>query len=52
MKVNESRIHSELYQLLTPDQQAKMKQLEADREARMQQHMQNEGDAPPAGPEE
>jgi protein CpxP len=52
MKVNESRIHSELYQLLTPDQQAKMKQIEADREARMQQHMQNEGDAPPAGPEE
>jgi periplasmic protein CpxP/Spy len=49
LKVNETRIHNELYQLLTPDQQSKLKELEANREARMQQHMQ---DAPPAGPEE
>jgi periplasmic protein CpxP/Spy len=40
MKVQETRIHNELYQLLTPDQQAKMKEFEAKHEARMQQHMQ------------
>jgi Spy/CpxP family protein refolding chaperone len=41
VKVQESRIHSELYQLLTSDQQAKLKEIEASRAARMQQHMQN-----------
>ena len=45
MKVNETRIHNELYQLLTPDQQSKLKEFEANRAARMQQHMQRE--APP-----
>ena len=45
LKVQETRIHNELFQLLTADQQAKMKELEANREARMQQRMQN---APPA----
>ena len=45
MKVEEARIHNELYQMLTPDQQAKLKELEAQREARMQQRMQN---APPS----
>jgi Spy/CpxP family protein refolding chaperone len=49
LKVEESRIHSELYQLLTPDQQAQLKQMEANREARMQQRMQNSA---PANPEE
>jgi protein CpxP len=49
LKVQETRIHNELFQLLTPDQQTKMKEFEANREARMQQHMQ---DAPPASPEE
>src|ERR1700684_255740 len=49
VKVQETRIHSELFQLLTPDQQAKMKEFEANREARMQQHRQ---DAPPTAPEE
>ena len=48
VKVQETRIHNELFQLLTPDQQAKMQQFEANREARMQQRMQ--GSAPP--PEE
>jgi Spy/CpxP family protein refolding chaperone len=38
-KVQETRIHSELYQLLTADQQAKLKEIEANHEARMQQHM-------------
>lgn len=41
IKVEEARIHSELYQLLTSDQQAKLKEFEANREQRMQQHMQN-----------
>ena len=41
VKVQEARIHNELFQLLTPDQQAKMKEFEANREARMQKHMQN-----------
>lgn len=41
LKVNETRIHNELYQLLTPDQQSKLKEFEANRAARMQQHIQN-----------
>jgi Spy/CpxP family protein refolding chaperone len=45
LKVGESRIHSEIYQLLTSDQQAKLKEIEAAHEQRMQQHMQN---TPPA----
>ena len=49
VKVQETRIHNELFQLLTPDQQAKMKEIEANREARMQQHMH---DGPPGPPEE
>ena len=48
LKVEETRIHSEIYQLLTPDQQAKLKEIEANQEARMRQHMQG---APPP-PEE
>jgi protein CpxP len=40
LKVQETRIHSEIYQLLTPDQQTKLKEIEANHEARMQQHMQ------------
>jgi periplasmic protein CpxP/Spy len=44
LKVEETRIHSELYQLLTPDQQAKLKEFEANQQTRMQQRMQN---APP-----
>lgn len=45
LKVQEARIHNELYQMLTPDQQAKLKEFEANREQRMQQHMQS---APPS----
>jgi Spy/CpxP family protein refolding chaperone len=48
LTVQETRIHNELFSLLTPDQQAKMKEFEANREARMQEHMR---EAPPA-PEE
>ena len=49
LTVQETRIHNELYQLLTADQQAKLKQIEAQHEARLQQHMQKE---PPAAPEQ
>jgi Spy/CpxP family protein refolding chaperone len=47
VKVQETRIHNELYQLLTPDQQAKMKEFEANHEARMQKHMQAAASATP-----
>jgi periplasmic protein CpxP/Spy len=47
LKVEETRIHNELYQMLTSDQQAKLKEIEANREARMQQRMQNSGTTSP-----
>jgi protein CpxP len=47
--VAETRIHNELYQLLTTDQRTQLKEMEANREARMQRHMQ---EAPPAPPSE
>jgi protein CpxP len=43
LKVQETRIHSEIYQLLTADQQTKLKEIEANHEARMQQHMHSAG---------
>jgi len=49
MTVQKTRIHNELFQVLTADQQAKMKDFQARREARMQRHM---PDAPPAPPED
>jgi|SRR5579859_1059148 len=53
MTVAQTRIHNEMYQLLTPDQQTKMKEFEANRETRMQKHMQEHSqDAPPAPPAE
>lgn len=54
LKVEETKVHSELYQLLTPDQQAKLKQFEANRAARRQQHMQNNSDeaAPESAPQQ
>ena len=47
--VAETRIHNQMYQVLTADQQAKLKELEANHEARMQQHMKQ---APAAAPEQ
>ncbi|MFZ0535564.1 MAG: Spy/CpxP family protein refolding chaperone [Candidatus Sulfotelmatobacter sp.] len=41
LKVEQTRVHSELYQMLTPDQQSKLKEFEANRAARTQQRMQN-----------
>ena len=40
LTVAQTRIHNELYQILTADQQAQLKQMEANHEARMQQRMQ------------
>ncbi len=51
LTVQETRIHNQLYQLLTPDQQAQLKQMEAQHEARMQQHM-NNSQEPPVTPEQ
>jgi periplasmic protein CpxP/Spy len=48
LSVQRTRIHNELYQVLTSDQQAKLKELEANHEARMQQHMQDNPPPPPA----
>lgn len=51
LTVQHARVHNELFQLLTPDQQTRMKEFEARREARMQKrmqrHMSNEAPAPP-----
>jgi Spy/CpxP family protein refolding chaperone len=49
LTVAETRIHNQLFQLLTADQQSQLKQIEADHEARMQKHM---PEAPPAPPEQ
>ena len=46
LTVQKTRIHSELFQILTPEQQAKMKEFEANREARMSKHM-KDAPAPP-----
>ncbi|HEY3973140.1 MAG TPA: Spy/CpxP family protein refolding chaperone [Candidatus Sulfotelmatobacter sp.] len=48
LTVEETRVHNQMYLLLTPDQQSQLKQMEANRQARMQQHMQNA----PAAPQE
>jgi protein CpxP len=45
LTVAQARLHNELFQLLTPDQQGKMKDMEARHQARMAKHMQP---APPA----
>jgi len=49
LTVQKTRIHNELFQVLTSDQQTKMKEFEAQREARMKQHMNS---APPAPAED
>ena len=48
--VAQARIHSEMFQVLTADQQAKMKEFEANRQAHRQQRMQQHA-APPAQPD-
>ena len=39
--IQQTRIHNEVYQLLTPDQKDQLKQLEAQRDARIEQRMQH-----------
>jgi Spy/CpxP family protein refolding chaperone len=48
LTVQKTRIHNELFQVLTADQQAKMKEFQARRAARMHKHMHEA----PAAPEE
>jgi Spy/CpxP family protein refolding chaperone len=40
LTVAQARLHNELFQVLTPDQQGKMKDMEARHQARMAKHMQ------------
>jgi Spy/CpxP family protein refolding chaperone len=47
--MKEAQIHNQLFQLLNADQQSQLKQMEAKREARMQQRM---NQAAPAAPEQ
>jgi Spy/CpxP family protein refolding chaperone len=49
LTVAHTRVHNELYQVLTADQRTQLKEMEAKHEARMQQHMH---DAPPPPAEE
>jgi len=49
MTIAQTRTHNEMYQVLTADQKAQLKQLQADREARMKERMNQQ---PPAPPEE
>lgn len=46
MTVHETRIHNELYQVLTSDQKAHLKQMEAAHQARMQERMSQKPAAP------
>jgi periplasmic protein CpxP/Spy len=48
LTVQHTRIHNELYQLLTADQQSQLKELEAQHEVRMQQRMHDDPPPPPA----
>lgn len=45
--VQQTRIHNELYQLLTADQKTQLKQMEANHQARMKPQMNHEAPAPP-----
>ena len=48
LTVQRTRIHNELFQVLSADQQSKMKEMEARHQARMHKHMQEAAPAPPA----
>ncbi|HZC23875.1 MAG TPA: Spy/CpxP family protein refolding chaperone [Candidatus Binatia bacterium] len=52
LTVAETQVHNQMYQLLTPEQQSQLKEMEANHEARMQQHMNRMNEAPPAPPEQ
>jgi Spy/CpxP family protein refolding chaperone len=46
LTVEETKVHNQLYQLLTDDQKTQLKQMEANHEARMQQRMNKQAPAP------
>jgi|ERR1700676_1205641 periplasmic protein CpxP/Spy len=48
LTVAQTKVHSQLFQLLTPDQQAKAKQMMAEHEARMKSHMNQTPPPPPS----
>ncbi|HUA15537.1 MAG TPA: Spy/CpxP family protein refolding chaperone [Verrucomicrobiae bacterium] len=52
LTVQRTRVHNELYQVLTPDQQTQLKQMEATHQARMQQRMQERMNAAPPAPDQ
>jgi Spy/CpxP family protein refolding chaperone len=52
LTVQKTRIHNELFQVLTSDQQAKMKEFEARHEAHRQAWMQRRQSEAPAAPEQ
>jgi len=52
MTVERTRIHNEMYQILTADQKAQLKQMEADHKARMQQRIQRHSDQAAPAPQE
>lgn len=52
MTVAQTRIHNELFQLLTPEQQTQLKTMQASHEARMQERMQKHANQSPAAPEQ
>ena len=47
LTVEETKIHNQLYQLLTDDQKTQLKQMEANHQARMQQRLNKQAPAPP-----
>lgn len=50
LTIAETRIHNQMYQLLTPEQQSQLKEMRAKHEARMQERMNRK--AAPAAPEQ
>jgi len=48
LTVAQTRVHNEMYQVLTADQQAQLKQMQANHEARMQERMQQHQPPAPA----
>jgi Spy/CpxP family protein refolding chaperone len=52
MTVAQTRIHNEMFQLLTPEQQTQLKAMQARHEAHMQERMQQHANEAPAAPEQ
>jgi periplasmic protein CpxP/Spy len=52
LTVAQTRVHNQLYQLLTEDQKAQLKQLEAQHDARVEQEMSHHHGPPPTQPEQ